>query len=94
MTRLHVTALGAILLGAVPQFAIAAEVLAFAGPAIGPVPVEFVLFAIVLAGVALFHHHTLPIALGGAIVIALYKIFLSPFKTWRGHWRFCSAPRS
>jgi Na+/H+ antiporter NhaD/arsenite permease-like protein len=57
---------------------------AFSGPAIGPIPVEFVLFACVLAGVALFHHHTLRIALGGAIVIALYKIVFSPFKVGAG----------
>jgi Na+/H+ antiporter NhaD/arsenite permease-like protein len=57
---------------------------AFAGPAIGAVPVEFVLFGCVLAGVALFHHFTLRIALGGAIVIALYKIAVSPFKTGAG----------
>ena len=57
---------------------------AFSGPAIGPVPVEFILFACVLTGVALFHHHTLRIALGGAIVIALYKIVFSPFKTGAG----------
>ncbi len=48
------------------------------------IPVEFVLFAVVLLGVALFHHFTLPIALGGAVVIALYKIFLSPFTTGAG----------
>ncbi len=53
-------------------------------PSIGPVPIEFVLFAIVLAGVALAHHHTMRIALGGAIVIALYKIALSPFKAGAG----------
>src|SRR6185503_20118015 len=57
---------------------------AFSGPALGPVPIEFVLFAAVLIGVALFHHHTLRTALGGAIVIALYKIAFSPFKTGRG----------
>ncbi len=55
-----------------------------AGPAIGPVPVEFILFACVLAGVAMFHAHTLRIALGGAIVIALYKIVFAPFKTGAG----------
>ena len=66
-----------------PGLALAADG-AFSGPSIGPVPVEFVLFAIVLAGVALFHQHTLPIALGGAIVIALYKIALSPFRTGAG----------
>ena len=67
---------------------------AFLSPAIQPkvfmislisgVPVEFVLFAVVLAGVALFHNHTLGIALGGAIVIAVYKIAASPFRTGAG----------
>ncbi|HEX6721603.1 MAG TPA: citrate transporter [Burkholderiaceae bacterium] len=57
---------------------------AFGGPAIGPVPVEFILFALVLMGVALWHRHTLRIALTGAIVIALYKIVFSPFKTGAG----------
>jgi hypothetical protein len=33
------------------------------------------------AGIALLDHYTLRIALGGAIVIALYKIMLSPFTT-------------
>jgi Na+/H+ antiporter NhaD/arsenite permease-like protein len=57
----------------------------FAGPQIaGSIPLEFVLFACVLAGVALFHGYVLPIALGGAIVIALYKIVASPFKTGAG----------
>ncbi len=57
----------------------------FAGPQIaGSIPVEFVLFALVLAGVALFHGYVLPIALGGAIVIALYKIMVSPFRTGAG----------
>ena len=47
-------------------------------------PIEFILFAAVLAGVALFHAHTLRIAVGGAVVIALYKIIASPFKTGAG----------
>ena len=47
-------------------------------------PIEFVLFALVLAGVALFHRHTMPIALGGAVVIALYKVLFSPFRTGAG----------
>src|SRR5262245_25430413 len=58
--------------------------MAFSGPTVGPVPVEFILFACVLAGVALFHHHTLRTAVVGAIVIALYKIVFSPFKTGVG----------
>ena len=48
------------------------------------IPVEFILFATVLLGVALFHHYTFPIAAGGALMIALYKIFFSPFATGAG----------
>ncbi len=51
---------------------------------LGVVPVEFVLFACVLAGVALFHRHALPIAVTGAALIAVYKIALSPFKAGAG----------
>jgi len=57
---------------------------AFGGPSVGPVPLEFILFACVLAGVALFHKSALRIALGGALVIALYKMLLSPFNTGTG----------
>jgi Na+/H+ antiporter NhaD/arsenite permease-like protein len=61
---------------------------AFSGASVGPVPVEFIVFGIVLAGVALFHKHTLGIAVTGAIVIALYKIAVSPFRTGAGAWGF------
>ncbi len=75
-------------MGLCPMLGLAAEAVApigpVIGPAIGPVPVEFILFACVLAGVALFHNFTLRTALGGAIVIALYKIAFSPFKTGAG----------
>jgi len=47
-------------------------------------PVEFILFALVLAGVALFHAQSMRVALGGAIVIALYKVLWSPFRTGAG----------
>jgi Na+/H+ antiporter NhaD/arsenite permease-like protein len=67
-----------------PGAALAAAGADFAGPRIGPVPVEFILFGCVLAGVAMFHAHTLRIAVAGAIVIALYKIGLSPFATGAG----------
>ena len=77
-------AVAATVAAALPGLALAAGTVAFAGPAIGPVPLEFVFFACVLAGVALFHHHTLPIALGGAVFIALYKMLFSPFKTGVG----------
>jgi Na+/H+ antiporter NhaD/arsenite permease-like protein len=74
-------------LSGLPGWASAATA-SFAGPSVGPVPVEFILFACVLAGVALFHKYTLRIALGGAAVIALYKIFFSPFNTGAGFGGF------
>ena len=67
----------------VPSIALASAG-AFAGPTIVGIPVEFILFAGVLLGVALFHRHTFPIAAGGALVIALYKTFFSPFKSGAG----------
>lgn len=56
----------------------------FRGPCIGVVPIEFILFGIVLAGVAMFHGQTLQVALSGAIGIALYKMIVSPFGTGVG----------
>jgi Na+/H+ antiporter NhaD/arsenite permease-like protein len=50
----------------------------------GQVPVEFILFACVLLGVALFHRYTLRVAVAGAVVIASYKILFSPFKSGAG----------
>ena len=37
-----------------------------AAPEVMGVPIDFVLFAATLLGVALFHHHTLRVALSGA----------------------------
>jgi Na+/H+ antiporter NhaD/arsenite permease-like protein len=45
----------------------------------GIIPVDFVLFALTLLGVALFHHHTLYVALTGLVVITLYKLGFSDF---------------
>ena len=67
----------------VPSIALAGTA-AFAGPTVVGIPVEFILFAAVLLGVALFHHHTFPIAACGALLIALYKILFSPFKSGAG----------
>jgi Na+/H+ antiporter NhaD/arsenite permease-like protein len=53
-------------------------------PALGPVPVDFILFGLVLAGVAIFHHHTLRVALIGLAAIAAYKVLFSPFATGAG----------
>jgi len=48
------------------------------------VPIDFVLFGLTLAGVALFHHHTLQVALTGLAVIVLYKLGFTGFKTGPG----------
>jgi Na+/H+ antiporter NhaD/arsenite permease-like protein len=48
------------------------------------VPVDFVLFGLTLAGVALFHHHTLQVALIGLGVIVAYKLGFAGFKTGPG----------
>lgn len=54
------------------------------GPAVAGIPVEFILFALTLLGVALFHGHTLAVALSGLAAISLYKIALTGFKTGVG----------
>ena len=48
------------------------------------IPFEFVLFAATLAGVALFHRHTLNVALAGLAAIILYKLVFTGFATGRG----------
>jgi Na+/H+ antiporter NhaD/arsenite permease-like protein len=37
------------------------------------IPLEFLIFAATLAGVACFHHHVLPIAVGGMLIVVLSK---------------------
>jgi Na+/H+ antiporter NhaD/arsenite permease-like protein len=53
-------------------------------PSILGVPVEFLLFAATLVGVALFHRHTLNVALIGLAAIVLYKLAFTGFKTGPG----------
>ncbi len=53
-------------------------------PLIAGVPVEFFLFAATLAGVALFHHHTLRVALIGLAAITAYKLAFSSFGSAAG----------
>jgi Na+/H+ antiporter NhaD/arsenite permease-like protein len=48
------------------------------------VPVDFILFALTLLGVALFHNYTLPIALSGLAAIIVYKLAFTGFKTGAG----------
>ena len=48
------------------------------------IPVDFILFALTLIGVALFHHKTLQVALTGLAVIVLYKLIFTGFKYGAG----------
>ena len=43
------------------------------------IPVEFFLFGFTLLGVALFHHHTLKVAVTGLVVITLFKLLVTDF---------------
>ena len=54
------------------------------GPAVLGIPVDFILFGATLIGVALFHHHTLRVALTGLAVITVYKLFFTGFKSGPG----------
>ncbi len=47
-------------------------------------PIDFILFALTLVCVALFHHHTLKVALIGLAVITLFKLVASPFAEGSG----------
>lgn len=48
-------------------------------PIVLGIPVDFILFAGVLLGVAVLHHHTLRVAVIGLAVITAYKLLFSPF---------------
>ena len=60
-------------------------------PSVAGIPIDFILFALTLLGVALFHNATLYVALTGLVTISLYKILFTGFKTglgvagWFGH---------
>src|SRR5688572_5002425 len=70
----------ASLLTAWPTLAAAAS----DAPALFGIPVDFILFALTLIGVAVFHHHTLQVALTGLATIVVYKLAFTGFKTGAG----------
>ncbi|MEY9494093.1 Na+/H+ antiporter NhaD/arsenite permease-like protein [Bradyrhizobium elkanii] len=43
------------------------------------IPLDFILFALTLLGVAIFHHHTLAVALTGLAAIVAYKVLFAGF---------------
>jgi hypothetical protein len=48
------------------------------------IPVDFILFALTLLGVALLHRHTLQVALTGLAAIVIYKLAFTGFKFGTG----------
>jgi Na+/H+ antiporter NhaD/arsenite permease-like protein len=53
-------------------------------PVIFGIPVDFILFAVTLLGVAVFHHRTLEVALSGLAAITIYKLAFTGFKFGTG----------
>ncbi|MCA3001527.1 MAG: citrate transporter [Rhodocyclaceae bacterium] len=51
---------------------------------VGSIPLDFILFALTLLGIALFHKYTLQVALTGLAVTLAYKIGTTGFKTGAG----------
>ncbi len=87
--RSGVALLSVLGLLALPQSAVAAmttatTTVASARPMLAGVPLDFGLFALVLLGVALFHRHTLRVALTGAIAITAYQWLYTGFKSGAG----------
>jgi Na+/H+ antiporter NhaD/arsenite permease-like protein len=47
-------------------------------PSIGPVRVEFIIFGLILLGVALFHNHTFWVSVTGLFVLLTFKLVFDP----------------
>ena len=47
-------------------------------PSVGPIRVEFIIFGLILAGVALFHHQTFRVAVAGVTVLLIFKTIFDP----------------
>ena len=67
-----------------PLLLIALPAWAGESPTIAGVPVDFILFALTLLGVALFHHYTLQVGVTGLLTITAYKLVFSGFRTGDG----------
>jgi Na+/H+ antiporter NhaD/arsenite permease-like protein len=64
--------------------------MAMPDPAIFGIPIDFVLFGLTLLCVAVFHHHTMLVALAGLGTVVFYKIVFTGFKTGTGVSGFLS----
>lgn len=57
----------------------AIEIVLFTPILVYGIPLDFILFALTLLGVAIFHHHTLAVALTGLAAIVAYKLMFTGF---------------
>ncbi|HPS27731.1 MAG TPA: hypothetical protein PK269_09005, partial [Bacteroidales bacterium] len=72
--RSGIVAIITLLLFLIPSVSMAADG-SSGGASIGGIRIEFILFALTLVGVAVFHKQTFWVAITGLTVIILYKIF-------------------
>ena len=79
-------AIAAALMWMLPAYAAAA--VPAEPPAFFGIPVEFLLFAATLLGVAVFHHHTLRVAMTGLAAIAVYQFLFTGFRAGPGFGGF------
>lgn len=78
-------ALGAVIACAIgPAFAAEGAALAAKGPQVFGIPIDFLLFAATLLGVALLHHRTFTVAATGLAVVVAYKFIFTGFKDGAG----------
>lgn len=54
-------------------------------PSVGGIRIEFIIFALTLVGVALFHNHTMYVALGGLTTVLLLKFSMDSSFDFAGH---------
>ena len=74
-----------LLTGFFPQAYAASE-----APELFSIPIEFILFALTLIGIALFHRHTLAVALTGLAAVIVYKFVFTGFREGDGIAGFVS----
>jgi Na+/H+ antiporter NhaD/arsenite permease-like protein len=64
--------------------------IAMRDPVIFGIPVDFILFGLTLLCIAVFHHHTMRVALAGLVTVVIYKVVFTGFKTGTGVIGFIS----
>ncbi|MCX6226665.1 MAG: citrate transporter [Bacteroidia bacterium] len=82
ITSLRITALISVFM-VIPLASFAAG--AGTVPSVGPVRVEFILFALTLACVAVFHKHTMQVAITGLVAVLAFKLIFDTGFDLPGH---------